>query len=58
MTSALQMTAGKCEHQRNPLMVRIEEEAGHGAGKPTRKILDEVADVYTFIASETIENAA
>eukprot|EP01138_Halocafeteria_seosinensis_P008108 gb/GECG01008286.1/.p1 GENE.gb/GECG01008286.1/~~gb/GECG01008286.1/.p1 ORF type:complete len:749 (+),score=94.85 gb/GECG01008286.1/:1-2247(+) len=52
MTSALQMTAGKSEHQQHPLIIRIEEKAGHGAGKPTSKILDEVSDVYTFIATE------
>lgn len=52
MTSALQMVAGSSEHQQHPLIIRIEEKAGHGAGKPTSKILDEVSDVYTFIASE------
>ncbi|MEA3450840.1 MAG: prolyl oligopeptidase family serine peptidase, partial [Bacteroidota bacterium] len=33
----------------NPLLIRIETKAGHGAGKPTEKILEEVADIYAFV---------
>jgi prolyl oligopeptidase len=32
----------------NPVMIRIETSAGHGAGKPTTKILEETADMYSF----------
>ena len=32
-----------------PILLRVETKAGHGAGKPTTKILDEAADVYTFL---------
>ena len=31
-----------------PVLARIETRAGHGAGKPTQKFIDEVADVYAF----------
>jgi len=36
--------------QRNPLVARIEVRAGHGAGKPTAKIIEEAADLYGFAA--------
>jgi len=32
----------------NPVLIRVEVDAGHGAGKPTSKILDEWADIYAF----------
>ncbi|MCH2198712.1 MAG: prolyl oligopeptidase family serine peptidase [Flavobacteriales bacterium] len=32
-----------------PVVIRIEERAGHGAGKPTSKILDEQADKWAFM---------
>ncbi|CAN5529819.1 prolyl oligopeptidase family serine peptidase [soil metagenome] len=31
-----------------PVLIRIETDAGHGAGKPTSKIIDEIADRYSF----------
>jgi prolyl oligopeptidase len=33
----------------NPALIRIESEAGHGAGKPLSKQLDETADMYAFL---------
>lgn len=32
----------------NPVLIRIETKAGHGAGKPTNMIIDEYADVFSF----------
>ncbi|MDD3740167.1 MAG: prolyl oligopeptidase family serine peptidase [Bacteroidales bacterium] len=32
----------------NPVLIRIETQAGHGAGKPTMKMIDEIADTYAF----------
>ena len=37
----------------NPVLIRIETDAGHGAGKPTSKIIDEQADIYSFIFYNT-----
>jgi prolyl oligopeptidase len=33
----------------NPVLIRIETKAGHGAGKPTAKIIDEYTDIYSFM---------
>jgi prolyl oligopeptidase len=33
----------------NPMLIRIETNAGHGAGKPTSKQLDETADIWSFV---------
>ena len=41
----LQARAGK----KNPYLIRIETNAGHGAGKPTGKRIAEAADMYAFI---------
>jgi prolyl oligopeptidase len=36
--------------QQNPILARVEVRAGHGAGKPTEKIIEEAADIYAFAA--------
>ncbi|HEY1952023.1 MAG TPA: prolyl oligopeptidase family serine peptidase [Gemmatimonadaceae bacterium] len=36
----------------NPVLVRIETKAGHGAGKPTTKLIDETADRFAFLVRE------
>jgi prolyl oligopeptidase len=36
----------------NPILVRIETKAGHGAGKPTTKQIDETADRFAFLVKE------
>jgi len=33
----------------NPIYIRIEKSAGHGAGKPISKIIDERADLWAFM---------
>ncbi|MCY7383267.1 MAG: prolyl oligopeptidase family serine peptidase [Microcoleus sp. CAN_BIN18] len=46
--SALQeMHAGE-----NPVLIRIETKAGHGAGKPTAKVIEELADEWAFLVRE------
>ncbi len=32
-----------------PVMIRIETKAGHGAGKPTSKRIEDAADNYAFL---------
>jgi prolyl oligopeptidase len=43
--SALQAAQG-CD---NPVLIRIETRAGHGGGKPTQKIIEEISDEYAFL---------
>jgi prolyl oligopeptidase len=33
----------------NPVLIRIETKAGHGGGKPTAKIIEEIADQFGFL---------
>jgi len=52
MVAALQSIAGPSPHQTHPLLLRVDRKAGHGAGKPTSKVLDEVAETFAFLAKE------
>ncbi|XP_077296032.1 prolyl endopeptidase isoform X1 [Arctopsyche grandis] len=45
----LQYNARKSTCQKNPLFARIETNAGHGAGKPTAKVIEENTDVLCFM---------
>jgi len=33
----------------NPMLIRIETNAGHGAGKPTSKVIEEATDIWSFV---------
>ena len=35
-----------------PVLIRIETRAGHGAGKPTSKLIEEAADKLAFLVRE------
>ncbi len=37
----------------NPVLIRIETQAGHGAGKPTSKVIEEQADIWSFFFYNT-----
>ncbi|HMG16057.1 MAG TPA: prolyl oligopeptidase family serine peptidase [Saprospiraceae bacterium] len=42
-----------CQTGTNPTLIRIETKAGHGAGKPTSKIIDEQSDIWSFFFYNT-----
>ncbi|MCF8237151.1 MAG: prolyl oligopeptidase family serine peptidase [Saprospiraceae bacterium] len=42
-----------CQQGERPVLIRIETSAGHGAGKPTSKIIDEQADLWSFFFYNT-----
>jgi len=33
----------------NPILLRIETKAGHGAGKPISKLVEDWTDIYSFL---------
>jgi len=35
-----------------PVLLRLEEKAGHGAGKPVSKVLEELVDTWSFVFQE------
>jgi prolyl oligopeptidase len=35
-----------------PVLIRIESKAGHGAGKPTSKQIEEAADIWSFVMQQ------
>uniref|UniRef100_A0AC35TUK1 Prolyl endopeptidase n=1 Tax=Rhabditophanes sp. KR3021 TaxID=114890 RepID=A0AC35TUK1_9BILA len=36
-------------YQKNPILLSVEVAAGHGAGKPTSKLVDEIVAIYSFV---------
>jgi prolyl oligopeptidase len=42
----------ECQAGDRPALIRIETKAGHGAGKPTAKMIEESADELSFLVHE------
>ena len=42
-------TLQECHTGTTPVIIRIDTKAGHGGGKPLAKVLEEQADIYSFI---------
>ena len=46
-------TLQHCHTGEKPVLIRIDTNAGHGAGKPTAKRIEEAADTFAFIFENT-----
>jgi prolyl oligopeptidase len=42
----------ECQAGSRPVLIRIDAKAGHGAGKPTSKLIAEAADRWAFLVRE------
>jgi prolyl oligopeptidase len=49
MAALMQASARNGGSRTRPILLRIEEKAGHGAGKPVAKQIEEFTDVYEFL---------
>ena len=53
--ATLQHEANKCkDRQVNPLLAMIDVKAGHGAGKPVTKVIDERARIIAIYAQHLL----
>mmetsp|Transcript_9800 Transcript_9800/g.12245 ORF Transcript_9800/g.12245 Transcript_9800/m.12245 type:complete len:768 (+) Transcript_9800:67-2370(+) len=51
--AAIQDKVGVRSDQDKPLIIKIDTKSGHGAGKPTSKVIEETSELYAFIAKNT-----
>jgi prolyl oligopeptidase len=49
MTALMQAEASNGRTRERPILLRIDSKAGHGAGKPIAKQIDEGTDIYSFL---------
>ncbi len=49
MAAEMQAEAKNGSSQTRPILLRIESKAGHGAGKPVTKQIEEFTDIYSFL---------
>ena len=49
MAALMQASAANGASKMRPILLRIESKAGHGAGTPVTKQIEEFTDVYAFL---------
>ncbi len=49
MAALMQAEAATGRSRERPILLRIDSKAGHGAGKPIAKQIDDLVDVYSFL---------
>ena len=49
MAALMQTEAANGKNRERPILLRVDTKAGHGAGKPIAKIIDDNTDIYSFL---------
>jgi len=49
MAALMQAEAKNGASRTRPILLRIDTKAGHGAGKPVTKQIEEYTDIYSFL---------
>jgi prolyl oligopeptidase len=49
MAALMQTEAANGQSHERPILLRIDTKAGHGAGKPIAKQIEDLTDVYSFL---------
>jgi prolyl oligopeptidase len=49
MAALMQAEAANGQSHDRPILLRIDTKAGHGAGKPIAKQIEDLTDVYSFL---------
>jgi prolyl oligopeptidase len=49
MAALMQAEAANGQSREHPILLRVDTKAGHGAGKPIAKQIDDLTDIYSFL---------
>jgi len=49
MAALMQAEAANGRSRARPILLRVDTKAGHGAGKPIAKQVDDFVDIYSFL---------
>jgi prolyl oligopeptidase len=49
MAALMQAEAANGQSRERPILLRIDTKAGHGAGKPIAKQVEDMTDIYSFL---------
>ena len=49
MAALMQSEAANGKNREKPILLRVDSKAGHGAGKPIAKQVDDLVDIYSFL---------
>jgi prolyl oligopeptidase len=49
MSALMQAEAENGKSRERPILLRIDTKAGHGAGKPITKQVEDLTDIYSFL---------